>query len=388
LAAVLAAAIVLVVAGLDSERGAQLAEGERKVGKGSSLDGHRLVFDLAVGPQGANVVGSDSAFTFDLGAARPTQGRPPQFVVVSFDGAGSVDLWQHWRDEGKRSGANFTFFVSGVYFLTNASADHYHPPGRPPGTSDIHFIPLPRGAVAGDYLQELLVQMSEGHIEGNEIATHFNGHFCGRGGVRTWSAEDWAQELDQFNQLLDDVRANNDLTLAKPLGFSSTGIVGARTPCLEGDLGVLYPLLKARGFRYDASRTGQAGRWPEKVDGLWSFPLVSIPMDGTGKQVLSMDYNLYAVQTGALDAGSWLSKDLEDQAFRTYLAYFEDSYKGNRAPVFLGQHFAHWNHDAYLRAITRFVETVCPKPEVRCVSYAQLSDWLDKPHPELARSEQ
>ena len=46
--------------------------------------------------------------------------RPPQFVVVSFDGAGGDRLWPYWRSVARRSHAHFTFFVSGVYLLDEA----------------------------------------------------------------------------------------------------------------------------------------------------------------------------------------------------------------------------------------------------------------------------
>src|SRR5256885_2082586 len=37
--------------------------------------------------------------------------RPPQFVVVSFDGAGGSALWEYWRSVARRANAHFTFFV-------------------------------------------------------------------------------------------------------------------------------------------------------------------------------------------------------------------------------------------------------------------------------------
>src|SRR5688500_1193762 len=43
--------------------------------------------------------------------------RPPQFVLVSFDGAGGVRLWPYWRFVARSVGAHFTFFASGVYLL-------------------------------------------------------------------------------------------------------------------------------------------------------------------------------------------------------------------------------------------------------------------------------
>src|SRR5512140_129765 len=37
--------------------------------------------------------------------------RPPQFVVVSFDGAGWHEMWQHWFDVADRVPFRFTGFL-------------------------------------------------------------------------------------------------------------------------------------------------------------------------------------------------------------------------------------------------------------------------------------
>ena len=42
-----------------------------------------------------------------------------------------------------------------------------------------------------------------------------------------------------------------------------------------------------------------------------------------------------------------------------------------------GSHFETWNHRAYNRALTRFLLETCGLPDVRCVSYRELVDWLD-----------
>src|SRR5687768_2902658 len=41
--------------------------------------------------------------------------RPPQFVLFSYDGAGSHDQWTRLLELSGRSGARFTAFLSGVY---------------------------------------------------------------------------------------------------------------------------------------------------------------------------------------------------------------------------------------------------------------------------------
>ena len=309
--------------------------------------------------------------------------RPPQFVVLSFDGAGSVDLWQHWREVAARDHAHFTFFLSAAYLLTAAHKDDYAPPRHRVGASDIGNLPVPAGTDPSGYLSQLLEQVNAGYLEGNEIGTHFGGHFCspGAGSVGTWSASDWSAELDQVDALLTGVNQNNDLAPPVPLSFGPAEIVGDRTPCLQGNLRTLYPVLAGRGFRYDASQNALEGRWPTRQDGIWSFPLASIPLAGRSVHVLSMDYNLYVNQTRAQTVPAALEPTIEEQAYQTFLGYFSRAYAGDRAPVIIGAHFTHWNHDAYLNALTRLMDDVCTRPDVRCVSFKDLADWLDAQSP-------
>lgn len=310
--------------------------------------------------------------------------RPPQFVVLSFDGGGAVDLWQHWRQVATRDRAHFTFFLSAAYLLTAASKEDYLPPRHHPGASDIGTLPIPAGATPDQYLADLLDQIGAGYVEGNEIGTHFGGHFClpGANSVASWTAADWSTELDQVNALLANVNQNNSLSPPVSLPFGPSDVVGDRTPCLQGDLAALYPVLAQRGFRYDASQSDREGQWPKRQTGIWSFPLASIPLAGRSIHVLSMDYNLYVNQTRAHDVPAALEPSVEEQAYQTFLGYFSRAYAGNRAPVIIGAHFTHWNNDAYLNALTRLMDDVCTRPEVRCVSFRELADWLDAQGPD------
>src|SRR5947208_11487227 len=65
--------------------------------------------------------------------------RPPQFLVVSFDGSGGTELWPYWRGIARRAHAHFTFFVSGVYLLPEEDRRRYHAPRHAAGVSDIWF---------------------------------------------------------------------------------------------------------------------------------------------------------------------------------------------------------------------------------------------------------
>jgi hypothetical protein len=291
-------------------------------------------------------------------AQRPLA-RPPQFVVVSFDGAGGTKLWPYWRSVARRAHAHFTFFVSGVYLLPRSRSREYGPPRHEPGSSDIGFAP-DRLAVRG-----MRSQLAAAYAEGHETGTHFNGHFCAPydGSVGEWSRADWGRELDEFFELL--------LSGQRGLPFGSDAVVGARTPCLEGNLGALYPVLERRGFRYDASQTALLGTWPWRQRGLWSMPLLEIPFLGHTYNVVSMDYNFLANQVGVP------ADSLERETFLTLRRAFLTSYYGNRAPLSIGLHFETWNSWAYNHAVTRLLLGVCGLREVRCVSYRELVDWLD-----------
>jgi hypothetical protein len=299
------------------------------------------------------------AATVHAAAPKPTPLRPPQFVVVSFDGSGGGRMWTYWRSVAQRAHAHFTFFVSGAYLVDWAHRTRYHPPQLPPGTSSIGFA-LPTGDLT---VANTLAGIRAGYRDGDEIGTHFVGHFCGQGGVGDWTAADWRRELGQFEALL--------FRPGRKLPFGPGEVVGDRTPCLEGNLSVLYPVLRSLGYRYDASRTAPLGTWPQRIDGIWSFPLLVVPFVGHTFSVVSMDYNLFANQVDLSPA------QVERQAYRTLWNAFRASYLGNRAPLSIGQHFETWDSWAYDRALTRFLLRACRLPEVRCTTFRALADFLD-----------
>ena len=61
----------------------------------------------------------------------------------------------------------------------------------------------------------------------------------------------------------------------------------------------------------------------------------------------------------------------------TYLDYFKANYTGNRAPMHIGHHFTDYQSGAYRDALKTFARTVCGLPEVRCVTYKTLADFMD-----------
>src|SRR5436305_2962184 len=125
-------------------------------------------------------------------ARRPSARKPPQFVVVSFDGSGGIRLWPYWRAVARGAHAHFTFFVSGVYLLPEAERRRYHAPRHRAGVSDIWFAQPDLGLSAVQVVRRTRAEIAGAYLEGHEIATHFNGHFCEpyAGNVDTWSAAD------------------------------------------------------------------------------------------------------------------------------------------------------------------------------------------------------
>jgi hypothetical protein len=301
----------------------------------------------------------------------------PQFVVLAFDGSQSLNMWQETRQFAKDLTAqnkplHFTYFISGVYLLKPSAKDLYLPPQHATGTSAIGF-----GWSARDVANRV-EQINLASQEGHEIGSHANGHFTG---VK-WSKEDWTSEFDQFNQFVTQVEANNGLQ-KEPLirKHIQAHISGFRAP----ELGVsdgLWPVLKDRAFRYDTSRIAKATDWPKKnAFGTWEFPLAKINFATSTSQILSMDYNFYFKQTGAKDLykkGTPEWTYLYDQMYMSYQNYFTKNYLGNRAPVFIGHHFSTWNDGVYWEALKAFAADVCGKPEVRCVTFSELADYLDK----------
>jgi peptidoglycan/xylan/chitin deacetylase (PgdA/CDA1 family) len=303
---------------------------------------------------------------------RHVRPRPvrPQFVVVSFDGSGGIRLWPYWRSVARRAHAHFTFFVSGVYLLPEGERRRYHAPRHAAGVSDIWFARPDLGLSAAQVVRKTLQEIAGAYREGHEIGTHFNGHFCEPypGNVDTWTAADWSRELDEWDALVFRAGA---------LPFGPSEVVGERTPCLQGRLPVLYPVLARRGFRYDASALAPLGSWPRRRLGIWSVPLLEIPFPGHTFPVVSMDYNLFANQTGGVSGAASLEPQVERETYLTLRGAFRRLYRASRAPFVYGSHFETWNHWAYDRALTRFLVETCRLPDVRCVSYRELVDWLD-----------
>ncbi|MEU8642015.1 hypothetical protein OHB33_20235 [Streptomyces sp. NBC_01558] len=303
--------------------------------------------------------------------------KPPQFVVFSWDGAGedSQKLFSHFRKVSKANNATMTYFLSGVYMLPEDKRDLYRPPQHSAGSSEIGFNDQ-------QGIEDTVKQLRGAWLEGNEIGTHFNGHFCGtEGGVGQWSVADWKSEIAQAKSFVKSWKTNTGLKKESALPFDyDKELIGARTPCLEGRQNFMKAA-RQLGFRYDTSGVNDQ-LWPQKKEGLWDLSMQLVPFPGHSYEQLTMDYNFMVNQSGTQTQGDPDKQRLwGDQMRDGLLKGFDRAYDGNRAPLVIGNHFESWNGRNYMRAVDEVVERVCTKAEVRCVSFRQLADWLDAQDP-------
>ncbi|QGV82270.1 hypothetical protein [Streptomyces ficellus] len=305
--------------------------------------------------------------------------RPPQFVVFSWDGAleGDDRLFSRFRQVAKDSNAHMTFFLTGIYLLPKDKQNLYRPPQHGQGAAAIAYP-------TREHIRTTLDQLGKAWKEGHEIGSHFNGHFCGAKGGGDWSEAEWTSEIDQFYSFVQNWKTNTGFTDLDPLPFDPTReVVGGRAPCLEGQK-TLIPASKPFGWRYDASSSGDFQIWPSKKNGVWDLPLQMLPFPGKDFQVLSMDFNyLYNQSKGLTDGDPAMYDTWREQTRDSYLAGFERVYHGSRAPMFVGNHFEQWNGGIYMDAVEDVMKNVCRRKEVRCVSFRELTDWLDAQDPKV-----
>ncbi|MFD3999678.1 polysaccharide deacetylase family protein [Streptomyces rubiginosohelvolus] len=304
--------------------------------------------------------------------------KPPQFVIFSWDGAGEVGngLFPRFLELAKEHDAAMTFFLSGLYLLPESKKSLYRPPNNPRGASDIGYL-------TDDHVKDTLKYVRQAWLDGHEIGTHFNGHFCGgSGSVERWTPAQWHSEINQAVSFVTEWRTNTGWENEESLPFDyRKELVGGRTPCLLGQDNLL-PTASKLGWRYDASSPGGRQTWPVKRGGVWDLPLQAMPFPGHSFEVLSMDYNILANQSQNSTKGmpsrypGW-----RKQATDAYLAGFQRAYESNRAPFYIGNHFEEWNGGIYMDAVEEVIKKVADKDDVRLVSFRQYVDWLDAQDP-------
>lgn len=298
-----------------------------------------------------------------------------QFVLLAFDGSRSLSMWRDTMQFAETLSAStpypvrFTYFISGVYLISSANKEKYTSPPEKSGASLIGF---------GTTEKEVLTRMQlihEAQQKGHEIASHANGHFNGA----PWNYEEWKAEFEQFQTIVNDPVAYNNFSTSTPW-IDVSKISGFRAP----NLGVnkdMFDLLPSFGFTYDTSITSsRMDAQPKKnAQGLWQFYLPSISR-GNSSRVLAMDYNFFVAHTGGqelLTRADPRWQEYHDDMLGAYRNYFNHNYQGNRAPVYIGHHFSLWNSDLYYEVFKDFAKEVCVQPDVACVTYADLVDYLE-----------
>jgi hypothetical protein len=317
-----------------------------------------------------------------------TSGKLPQFVVLSFDGSKSLEMWEATRAFARemnqeKKPLHFTYFISGVYFLAPQFSSLYHPPQNPVGFSPIGY------SNSAEDVRKRVAEMNAAFAEGHDIASHANGHFGGF----PWRKSDWESELAQFSHFVFDWQKNNHLDGSEGESSASksqpelkpSDIVGFRAPLLSKN-DSLYEVLREKGYLYDSSGVAPAtDAWPVKdANGIWKIPMAEIPLSGTRTRIIAMDYNFYSTQTHVKDIarhGTPLWEQLRTQMLKSYEDDFNANYTGNRAPVVIGHHFSTWNDGVYWQVMQDFAREECGKPEVYCVSFKDLTQWLEKNPP-------
>ncbi|MEV1077320.1 hypothetical protein AB0I98_03550 [Streptomyces sp. NPDC050211] len=307
---------------------------------------------------------------------------PPQFVIFSWDGAGEVGngLFPRFLELAKQHDAHMTFFLSGLYLLPESKKRLYDPPNNPRGASDIGYL-------TDEHVKATLTNVRQAWLDGHEIGTHFNGHFCaGTGSVGNWTPQQWKSEIQQAKAFVKEWRTNTGWTDMPALPFDyEKELVGGRTPCLLGQDNLL-PVARELGWRYDASSPGGRQVWPTKKNGIWDLPLQQIPFPGRSFEVLSMDYNMLANQSlNTTKAPAYNYPGWRKQSSEAYIAGFQRAYETNRAPFFIGNHFEQWNGGIYMDAVEAALKHIAREKEkgedIRLVSFRQFVDWMDVQKP-------
>ncbi len=309
-------------------------------------------------------------------APTPPPSYIPQFVLISFDGSKSIDIWKDIRalkDEMKASGTpiHVTQFINTAYFLTGATRDQYEGPGQERGQTNI-------GVSDGiEDIRARINAINNAVLDGDEIAVHTTGHFSGL----RWQKEDWIQELASFNPILFGLNTMYRDARLPSIQLKPADIIGFRAPYLDRNANLYSVLHELPHFSYDSSEVGDSVSWPKKdARGLWHIPLGTIEYGAQKSRVLAMDYNIYFRDSQAQDTiktGTPEWQRVYTDTLNGFLGYFTRNYHGTRAPVLVGYHFQKWNDGVYWEALKAFAHQVCGQKEVKCGTFKELVSYLN-----------
>ncbi len=298
------------------------------------------------------------------GLSQETEAPAPQYVLISFDGAGPLEQWNRSRALAKETGARFTYFLSCVYLVSREDRSVYKPPHAGAGRSNVGF------AESRDDVVKRLGQIWAARAEGHEIASHGCGHFDGG----DWTTAQWMAEFNQFSTILADSWKLNGASESEPEGwqdFVRDEIAGFRAPYLSTGPS-LFKALADAGLSYDASTVSRGPAMPQHK-GVMRFSLPMIPEGPNARPIIAMDYNWFVRHSGGIERGD---KDgvFEERALAAMTAALDAELSGKRIPLQIGLHYTLMNGGAYWRALERFARDACTREDVRCVTYR---DWLE-----------
>ncbi len=301
--------------------------------------------------------------------------RPPQYVLLSFDGSKSLRMWNEilnfadqLEDEGRP--VKYSFFVSGVYFVTSKDKNLY----TPQGLNGSRYLSQGQSAIgwadSKEGIQKRIEFMNRAVRSGHEIGSHAVGHFSGH----KWTHSEWMNEFSEFNDLVFNWKRNNRIG-GDNLIISQDDIKGFRAPQL-GVSGGLWTTLRDFNYSYDTSESKDYTLWPVlgSTSGAWNIRLGFMPIVNTSSRTIAMDYNFYFRHKKQTNPSTL--KFYEDQVYESYMNYFYKSYYGNRAPVVIGHHFSLWNQGIYWNAFKKFARAVCGQREVECITHKDFSDRM------------
>ena len=124
---------------------------------------------------------------------------------------------------------HFTFFVSGINYIADASRNIYEGPHQRRGASRINFGGSPEDVRRRvDYVNEL-------YRAGHEIASHAIGHFDGR----SWSAADWEKEFRAYERSRQECRRQQRAFRTRSSPSRPREVIGFRAPYLAKGAGPL-----------------------------------------------------------------------------------------------------------------------------------------------------
>lgn len=319
--------------------------------------------------------------------------KPPQFIAVSFDGSGWHEKWQYWFGIAQRVPFHFTANLTGLYLIDQAHKDAYHGPGHKPGTSSLGSWNTP------DEVKQEILDLNKAYASGDEIGTHFMGHFCSDNppGADVWTTADWNSDLDQFFDFFTHYKQLNDDPSLPTLNVPASEVTGERTPCLQGTQAALYPALIKHHIDYDQSFTRRGIVWPTQSPtykiwnmGMAEFPMHGItPGHGADHFQITMDYNFWYSQefdpaTGQMRTTTAAQSAADAaQVTATYQDMLDGALAGSHAPLLLGNHFNAWNNNAYTVALGNFLVANCGKPGIYCVPFRDVVDWMKMQDPKV-----